>query len=218
MFEFIRPKVRTAAAPHARHPASFVTEHYGAWQLGLSQHASLPAEADVPGIIAVGGGKGGVGKSIVARTSHGRWPRWAIACWCSISISAARIFILISGSRRRSLTWCDYLVKQRVGFHDVLAESSHPGLSFVASGREEEWRRFLDSDLKVMKPLWSDIFASRSLYDVDFVVIDLGAGTHRHTMDFFVAAHLGITTVLPEPTSIENAYVFLRMALWHADR
>jgi flagellar biosynthesis protein FlhG len=50
---------------------------------------------------------------------------------------------------------------------------------------------------------------------VDVVVLDLGAGTHRHTMNFFITAHLGTVTILPEPTSIENAYVFLKSTLWN---
>jgi flagellar biosynthesis protein FlhG len=45
--------------------------------------------------------------------------------------------------------------------------------------------------------------------------MDLGAGTARHTMDFFTTAHLGVLTALPEPTSIENAYVFLKTHLWN---
>ena len=50
-------------------------------------------------------------------------------------------------------------------------------------------------------------------FRVDIVLLDLGAGTHRHTLDLFVGSHLGLVTVLPEPTSIENAYVFLKMSL-----
>src|SRR5690606_32954394 len=40
------------------------------------------------------------------------------------------------------------------------------------------------------------------------------AGTHRHTIDCFSLAHLGLMAVLPEPTSIENAYHFLRTTLF----
>ena len=44
--------------------------------------------------------------------------------------------------------------------------------------------------------------------------MDLGAGTHRYTIDFFSSAHMGLVTVLPEPTSIENAYSFLKAFMW----
>jgi flagellar biosynthesis protein FlhG len=44
----------------------------------------------------------------------------------------------------------------------------------------------------------------------DDIVIDLGAGTQDSTIDFFVAADEGILSILPEPTSVENAYRFIR--------
>jgi flagellar biosynthesis protein FlhG len=46
----------------------------------------------------------------------------------------------------------------------------------------------------------------------DVVILDLGAGTSFNTLDFFLIAHLGMLVVLPEPTSIENAYRFLKAA------
>jgi flagellar biosynthesis protein FlhG len=48
----------------------------------------------------------------------------------------------------------------------------------------------------------------------DFVFIDCGAGAHAATLDYFGAAHEGVLVVHPEPTSIENAYGFLRAALY----
>jgi flagellar biosynthesis protein FlhG len=51
--------------------------------------------------------------------------------------------------------------------------------------------------------------AIRSL-DFSFVILDLGAGTSHYTLDAFNSANVGILSVLPEPTSIENAYRFLK--------
>jgi flagellar biosynthesis protein FlhG len=48
--------------------------------------------------------------------------------------------------------------------------------------------------------------------DADYVIFDLGAGTATHTLDFFLAADINIITLLPEPTSIENGYRFLKSA------
>jgi flagellar biosynthesis protein FlhG len=49
--------------------------------------------------------------------------------------------------------------------------------------------------------------------DVDYLLIDLGAGTGVHTLDFFLLANHGVLVVLPEPTSVENAYRFLKASL-----
>jgi flagellar biosynthesis protein FlhG len=44
--------------------------------------------------------------------------------------------------------------------------------------------------------------------------MDLGAGTAFNIIDFFLISDLGILTVVPEPTSIENAYRFIKSALY----
>jgi flagellar biosynthesis protein FlhG len=45
-------------------------------------------------------------------------------------------------------------------------------------------------------------------------LLDLGAGTSVHTLDFFLLADHGVLVVLPEPTSVENAYRFLKASLF----
>ena len=61
--------------------------------------------------------------------------------------------------------------------------------------------------------LWPELITLKSKHGYDYVVLDLGAGTDAYTTDFFLAAHIGIVTVLPEPTSVENAYTFLKALL-----
>ena len=46
------------------------------------------------------------------------------------------------------------------------------------------------------------------------MVIDLGAGTSFNVLDFFLAAHEKIIILTPEPTSIQNAYIFVRNAVY----
>jgi flagellar biosynthesis protein FlhG len=53
----------------------------------------------------------------------------------------------------------------------------------------------------------------RSL-DVDVVLIDLGAGTSFNSLDFFLLSDESILAVVPEPTSIENGYRFIKSALY----
>ena len=50
--------------------------------------------------------------------------------------------------------------------------------------------------------------------DADFVLVDLGAGTHASVLDYFLVADQGVVVVAPEPTSVENAYSFLRAAFY----
>jgi flagellar biosynthesis protein FlhG len=47
-----------------------------------------------------------------------------------------------------------------------------------------------------------------------YVILDLGAGTSENTLDFFNAADQKIVAVTPEPTSIENAYRFMKSSFY----
>ncbi len=48
----------------------------------------------------------------------------------------------------------------------------------------------------------------------DVVLLDCGAGAHAAGIDYFLAAEDGIVVLHPEPTSVENAYAFLRAAFY----
>jgi len=50
--------------------------------------------------------------------------------------------------------------------------------------------------------------------DFDHVLLDLGAGTGFNTLDFFLSGDLGILMCLPEPTSIDNLYRFVKAAFF----
>ncbi len=46
----------------------------------------------------------------------------------------------------------------------------------------------------------------------DFVIVDLGSGTHSSSLDFFLMSPLGLIVTAPETTAILNAYSFLKNA------
>ncbi len=50
--------------------------------------------------------------------------------------------------------------------------------------------------------------------EADYILVDLGAGNGLHVLDFFLMSDGGILVVTPEPTSIENAYRFLKSAFY----
>lgn len=47
-----------------------------------------------------------------------------------------------------------------------------------------------------------------------FLILDLGAGCHPNTLDMFIAADRMIVVLIPEITSVENVYVFIKNALF----
>ena len=50
--------------------------------------------------------------------------------------------------------------------------------------------------------------------NADYVILDVGSGTSREVMALFLTGELGIYVTIPEPTSIENTYRFLKEALY----
>ncbi len=48
--------------------------------------------------------------------------------------------------------------------------------------------------------------------DVDVILIDVGAGTSYHSLDFFMFSDIQICVTMPEPTSIMDFYSFLQLA------
>jgi len=51
-----------------------------------------------------------------------------------------------------------------------------------------------------------------SALDVDVILLDVGAGTSYHSLDFFMSSDVQICITIPEPTSIMDFYGFLQLA------
>src|SRR5258708_33911820 len=48
--------------------------------------------------------------------------------------------------------------------------------------------------------------------DTDYLICDLPPGSGFIALDFFLVAHIGILVVVPEPTSVENTFRFIKTA------
>lgn len=195
--------------------SAFVEQHFQNWKLGLPFNTNLPSARQMPAIIAVGGGKGGVGKSIVSANLAATISQYGYRVLVvDLDLGCSNLHSHF-GVAMPKKNLADFVLNQRMSFRDLMLPASIPGVAFVAGGKEEAWSEYLERSGDHLAPLWQSIAASRQQSKVDVVILDLGAGTQRHTMDFFSLANLGIITVLPEPTSVENAYVFFKMALWN---
>ncbi len=56
------------------------------------------------------------------------------------------------------------------------------------------------------------LLRSLKTLDVDVVLIDVGAGTSYHSLDFFMFSDIQLCVTLPEPTAIMDFYSFLQLA------
>ena len=187
------------------------------WELGLPGYTDLSGRRPPP-IIAIGGGKGGVGKSLVSanlavKLAASGWRVLAI----DMDIGGANLHTYF-GLPTPTRGLADVVVYGRSSLAVVMVTTNATGVSLVAGGNEEVWGGAAAMDQAAMGRLFESFIEVQEKDLADIILLDLGAGTHGLTLDCYLAAHLGILTVLPEPTSIENAYLFLKTALFRLVR
>ncbi|MCP4504402.1 MAG: MinD/ParA family protein [Deltaproteobacteria bacterium] len=156
-------------------------------------------------ILAIGGGKGGAGKTVF--TSN--------LC-VQLAASGRRVILLdadLGGANAHTVlgvppplvTLTDF-VKKRSLLEDIAINTPFPNLRLIAGALH---------DVNAANPAHQQkmrLLRHLSTLECDDLVIDLGAGTGYNIVDFFLTADVPIVVVQPEPTSVENAYRFLKAA------
>ncbi len=153
---------------------------------------------------ACGGGKGGVGKSLVtANISICLALMGYKVCAIDLDLGGANLHTCL-GVPIPNLSLSDYLSGKVADLSDLKTQTPIENLSIISGAQDD----IGIANLKQMHK--TKILSKISNLDVDYCIIDLGAGTTLNTLDFFIAADLGILVTLPEPTSIENTYRFIK--------
>ena len=159
-------------------------------------------------IWAIGGGKGGVGKSLVTANVS--------ICLALMGYRVTTIDLDLGGANLHTclgipipeLSLSDYLNKNVKGLKELLTPTPIQNLSVISGAQD-------DLGIANMKQMHKNkILSKLNELDSDFILFDLGAGTTSNTLDFFISSDKGILTVLPEPTSIENTYRFIKSVFY----
>jgi flagellar biosynthesis protein FlhG len=169
---------------------------------------SVPAEKNtaIPNIWAVAGGKGGVGKSVlttaIAMTMASRGHRCIMI---DADLGGANLHTFLGMSPPKK-TISDLFTDPGINLQDILLTTPFVNLGLISGARA----MLNIANLKYLQKekLIRQIFS----LEADYIFIDLGAGSTFNVLDFFIAAHSGLVVITPTPTSIENAYHFLRAA------
>lgn len=162
----------------------------------------------VPKIWAVGSGKGGVGKSLLSASLSVNFARKGFSVLAiDMDVGGSNLHTCLGVNPPKSGLG-DWAVGRAGKLQDVAAETDLPNLR-VISGANDSTRI-----TQLMKDKTPDLFSELRAAPVDHVFIDLGAGTVDTTLDCFLMADQGIISILPEPTSVENAYRFIRSVLY----
>lgn len=159
-------------------------------------------------IWAIGGGKGGVGKSLVSANLS--------ICLALMGHKVIAIDLDLGGANLHTClgisipekTLSDYLSKKVLHLADLVTPSPIENLSIISGAQDDVGI----ANIRQMQK--SKLLSKLHELDADYIILDLGAGTTANTLDFFLAAHKGILVALPEPTSIENTYRFIK-SIYH---
>ena len=158
-------------------------------------------------VIAVGGGKGGIGKSTfsanlgVSMASRGK--RVVVI---DADLGAANLHTIL-GVRYPEKTLDDFLSKRNPDLESTLVDTSYANLRLLSSASDV---------LSLASPNYTErqrLFKAIQKLKVDVIIFDIAAGTQQRATDFFSLAPIGIILVEPVPTSLENAFSFLKNLL-----
>jgi flagellar biosynthesis protein FlhG len=166
------------------------------------------ANPNTPTIIAVGGGKGGVGKSVVSTMLAlflARMGKETILM--DVDLGGANIHTLL-GIKSPLRTINDFVTKKYASLEDVRLETGVPQLNLISGVSEVLSLANLQFAQK------AKIIQHLRKLNADYIVLDLGGGTTFNVLDFFLVAHKKLVVMTSQPTSIQNAYAFVRNAVY----
>ena len=169
-------------------------------------HADRPTEPPI--IWAVGGGKGGVGKSVLS-TIFALWlarmgKRTIIV---DVDLGGANVHTLL-GIKSPPKTINDYITKKYPNLEDICINTGVENLRLLSGASEILSLANLQfaQKMKIIQGL-------RQL-NAEYVILDLGAGTSYNVLDFFLIAQRQVVMLTPQPISIQNSYAFVRNAVY----
>jgi flagellar biosynthesis protein FlhG len=172
--------------------------------------ANLNLEMNItrPQIWAVGGGKGGVGKTVITANTAISLAQQGKRCVAmDLDLGGANLHTVLGiPDPDRSLT--DFLSRKVGTLAEAMVPTPYANLNFISGSK---------ALLEMANPKFSQkekLIRHITSLNVDYVLLDLGSGSSFNTLDFFLAADEGILVVLPEPTSVENAYHFIKAAFY----
>jgi len=167
--------------------------------------------ASAPGprgrIIAVGGAKGGIGKSIFAAnlgmmlTSKGL--RIAMV---DLDLGGSDLHIYLGHKRIPETTLNDFLNRRIASLGEAAVDCGQGPMLIAGDCGElgaanipfQRKMRLMDNIRKI---------------EADYVILDLGGGTDYNTLDFFLASDVGIILTTLDQSSYLEAYAFIKTAL-----
>ncbi len=158
-------------------------------------------------IWAVGGGKGGTGKTFVT-SAMGTYiaGKGKSVILIDIDIGGANLHSFLGISRpKKSLT--DFF-EAGASLNKLAVKTGIDNMSLITG----DIHSLASDNIKFTQKL--KLFRHIMKLNKHYVIIDLGGGSHNNTIDTFLMADKKIVILEPEITSVENMYHFIKNALF----
>ncbi len=159
-------------------------------------------------LLPVAGGKGGVGKSLVAAnlavTLAESGYRVVLA---DLDLGGSNLHTILGmrGLMRGIGSW---LTSGSADFDEIVLPTRFDNLEFIPGDGEIPGLANLPTARK------NKLIRRLKSTDTDYLVLDLGSGSSYNTLDFFLVSSHGIIVTVPDLTAILNAYLFLKNSVF----
>ncbi len=158
-------------------------------------------------IIAVGGGKGGVGKSVIA-----------VNLACAMAELGRQVTVLdgdlgmanlhaLFGLDGQSPTLHDFLHRRCESLEEVRRQTNIPNLSIIPGSSAHP------GDANINHGRKTRLLRHIRRLETEVLIIDVGAGVHFHTIDLFDLADIRVVVSSSQLPAIQNAYGFVKASV-----
>ncbi len=154
-------------------------------------------------IIPIASGKGGVGKSLIAANlaiALGQAGKHVILA--DLDLGASNLHLVI-GHQAPKKGLGTYLTGQ-IQFQDIIVSSEYENVQFIPGDSEIPGL----TAIKIAQK--KDLIKKFQALKADYLILDLGAGTHLTILDMFLLSPQGIVVTAPTVTATLNGYLFLK--------
>ena len=166
-----------------------------------------------PRVVAIGGGKGGVGKSLVAANVGIFLATIGKRVVLVDGAFGAPNLHIFAGVPRPTRSLAESLAVGGPGLGELAIATHVPNVRLIAGVGDPPW--VAEPGPALVRTFAEQLRQLRA----DWVVVDLAPGMASPTLELFVDADVGLLVAVPDPTSIELMHRFVKAAfLKHLER
>ena len=161
-----------------------------------------------PSIIPVAGGKGGIGKSIIAANiavTIAKQGHDVVAMDLDLGASNLHAIFGIRNSEKNIMNFASH---SDTTLDEMILDTQYPRTRLICGAPNFAGAADLPAKQKLR------IIHNIETLNCDYIILDLGAGSSFNVTDFYLTGELGVIVLVPEITSLLDAYSFLKTTLY----